>query len=67
MKVLMKKFKLSSKNPQSVKLDVSNTDRAFGAIFGSEITRKYGSDLPDDVYTTGATSRAIIVVPESEA
>ena len=38
MKVLMKKFKLSSKTPQSVKLDVSNTDRAFGAIFGSEIT-----------------------------
>ena len=55
MKVLMKKFKLSSKNPQSVKLDVSNTDRAFGAIFGSEITRKYGSDLPDDVYTVHCT------------
>ena len=51
MKVLMKKFKLSSKNAQSVTLDVSNTDRAFGAIFGSEITRKYGNTLPDDVYT----------------
>ena len=51
MKVLMKKFKLNSKNPQSVNLDVSNTDRAFGAIFGSEITRKYGNSLPDDVYT----------------
>ena len=38
MKVLMKKFKLNSKNPQSVALNVSNTDRAFGAIFGSEIT-----------------------------
>ena len=55
MKVLMKKFKLSSKTPQSVKLEVSNTDRAFGAIFGSEITRKYGSDLPDDVYTVHCT------------
>ena len=55
MKVLMKKFKLSSKTPQSVKLDVSNTDRAFGAIFGSEITRKYGGDLPDDVYTVHCT------------
>ena len=32
-------------------LNVSNVDRAFGAIFGSEITRKYGNDLPDDVYT----------------
>ena len=51
MKVLMKKFKLNSKNPQSVTLNVSNTDRAFGAIFGSEITRKYGSTLPDDVFT----------------
>ena len=51
MKVLMKKFKLSSKNAQSVTLDVSNTDRAFGAIFGSEITRKYGNSLPDDIYT----------------
>ena len=55
MKVLMKKFKLSSKTPQSVKLEVSNTDRAFGAIFGSEITRKYGGDLPDDVYTVHCT------------
>mgnify|MGYP000137874374 CR=1 FL=1 len=51
MKVLMKKFKLGSKAPQSVSLNVSNVDRAFGAIFGSEITRKYGNDLPDDVYT----------------
>ena len=51
MKVLMKKFKLGSKAPQSVSLNVSNVDRAFGAIFGSEITRKYGNSLPDDVYT----------------
>ena len=51
MKVLMKKFKLTSKAPQSVTLNVSNTDRAFGAIFGSEITHKYGDSLPDDVYT----------------
>ena len=51
MKVLMKKFKLNSKAAQSVELNVSNTDRAFGAIFGSEITRKYGNTLPDDVYT----------------
>ena len=51
MKVLMKKFKLNSKAAQSVELNVSNTDRAFGAIFGSEITRKFGSTLPDDVYT----------------
>ena len=29
MKVLMKKFKLGSKAPQSVRLEVSNTDRAW--------------------------------------
>ena len=61
MKVLMKKFKLGSKAPQSVTLNVSNTDRAFGAIFGSEITRKYGSTLPDDVFT------AHCVVPAARA
>ena len=55
MKVLMKKFKLGSKAPQNVSLNVSNVDRAFGAIFGSEITRKYGNDLPDDVYTVHCT------------
>ena len=32
-----------------MKLDVSNTDRAFGTIFGCEITAKrYGNDLPED-------------------
>ena len=51
MRVLMKKFKLGSKNPQSVSVQVSNTDRAFGAIFGSEITRRYGNTLPDDTFT----------------
>jgi glutamate synthase (ferredoxin) len=55
MKVLMKRFKLNSKAPQSVSLTVSNTDRAFGTIFGSEITRKYGTSLPDDVYTVHCT------------
>ncbi len=55
MRVLMKKFKLNSKAPQSVSVNVSNTDRALGAIFGSEITRKYGNTLPDDVFTVSCT------------
>ena len=39
------------KNERSVRLDVSSTDRAFGTIFGSEITRRYGQDkLDDDSY-----------------
>ena len=55
MRVLMKKFRLNSKNPQTVDVAVSNTDRAFGAIFGSEITRKYGNALPDDTFTVRCT------------
>jgi glutamate synthase (NADPH/NADH) large chain len=50
MQVLMKKFRLGGKMPQTVSLPVSNVDRAFGTIFGSEITRKYGSTLPDDSF-----------------
>ena len=55
MRVLMKKFRLNSKNPQTVDVAVSNTDRAFGAIFGSEITRKYGNALSDDTFTVRCT------------
>ena len=55
MRVLMKKFKLGSKSPQSVSVEVSNTDRAFGSIFGSEITRRYGNALPDDTFTVQCT------------
>ena len=31
-------------------VEVGNTDRAFGAILGSEITRKYKNTLPDDAF-----------------
>ena len=31
-------------------MDVSNTDRAFGTILGSEITRRFGDALEDDTY-----------------
>ena len=31
-------------------MDVANTDRAFGTILGSEITRKFGTSLEDDTY-----------------
>ena len=54
MKVLMKKFKksfdLDEPKPMTVKLEVGNTDRAFGTIFGSEITAKFGNTLPDDTF-----------------
>ena len=35
---------------RSIEVDVSNTDRAFGTILGSEITRKLGDDVEEDTY-----------------
>ena len=50
--VLLKELggKLRAKKPGSVSLEVSSTDRAFGTLFGSEITRRYGNSLKDDTY-----------------
>ncbi len=36
------------------RIKVSSTDRAFGSILGSEITRKFGSSLPDDTFVVNA-------------
>ena len=51
--VLMKKFQdaLESGQKRSVELDVGNTDRTFGTMFGSEITKRYGDTLEEDTYT----------------
>ncbi len=53
MKVLLAKLgsALESGQKRSVEVDVSNVDRTFGTIFGSEITRKYPEGLEDDTYT----------------
>ena len=37
---------LKKGEPMHIELKVSSTDRTFGTIFGSEITRLYGSSLP---------------------
>lgn len=52
MSVLMEKLGKSLKNKKSGRLEVqvSSTDRAFGTLFGSEITRQCGNDLPEDSY-----------------
>ncbi len=42
---------LEQKKPASVEVDVTNIDRSFGTIFGSEITKKYNNTLQDDMYT----------------
>ena len=42
---------LKKGKPMHIELKVSSTDRTLGTIFGSEITRLYGSSLSDDTYT----------------
>ncbi len=51
--VLMKKLQgaLDSGQKRSIELDVSNTDRAFGTIFGSEITKRFQDSLAEDTFT----------------
>ena len=51
--VLLKELggRLKAKKPGSVCVSVSSTDRAFGTLFGSEITRRWGNSLKDDTYT----------------
>jgi glutamate synthase (ferredoxin) len=39
----------------TVRLTVSSTNRALGTIFGSEITRIHGNNLPDDTFTIQCT------------
>ncbi len=52
-KVLVKKFAkaLEEGQKRSIEVDVTNTDRAFGTIFGSEITAKYPEGLEEDTFT----------------
>ena len=52
-RVLLKKLKtpLEKKQKKSIDIDVSNTDRAFGTIFGSEITKLHGDTLEEDTFT----------------
>jgi glutamate synthase (NADPH) large chain len=49
-KLLLKKFKLNERHSQKIKVPVSNTDRTFGTILGSEITKKYGTGLNEDTF-----------------
>ena len=52
-KVLIKEFKsaLEKGQKRSIELDVRNTNRAFGTMFGSEITSHYPEGLPEDTFT----------------
>ena len=52
-RILMKRLgaALEDRQKKSIEVDVSNTDRAFGTIFGAEITRRYQDSLDEDTYT----------------
>jgi glutamate synthase (ferredoxin) len=41
---------LETGQKRSLEIDVSNTDRTFGTILGSEITRRFGDTLEEDTY-----------------
>ncbi len=51
-KVLVSKMMpaLEKGESKSVEIEVGNTDRTFGTIFGSEITRRYPDGLDEDTY-----------------
>ncbi len=51
-KVLVKQLlpALEKGQKKSLELDVTNINRTFGTIFGSEITRRYPEGLPEDTY-----------------
>ena len=52
MTVLLKKFKdaLEGGQKKSIQVEVTNTDRSFGTIFGSEITRRHSGGLEEDTF-----------------
>ncbi len=52
MRILMNQLgsALAKKQRKSIEIDVVNTDRSVGTIFGSEITKKYGESLEEDTY-----------------
>lgn len=52
MTVLMKKLKgaLEGGQKKSLAIEVGNTDRSFGTIFGSEITKCYKGGLNEDTF-----------------
>lgn len=51
--VFLKKFKnnLVTGQKKTIEVNVSNTDRALGTIFGAEITRHFDNNLEDDTFT----------------
>ncbi len=51
-KILLKQLDkaIDAGQKRSVEVDVTNTDRAFGTILGSQITKRLGDDVAEDTY-----------------
>ena len=51
-RVLLKELggALETGTPASLTVNVTSTDRAFGTLFGAEITRRHGNNLPEDTF-----------------
>ena len=51
-KVLLKQLEkaISAGQKRSIEVDVTNIDRAFGTILGSEITKRLGDNVEEDTY-----------------
>lgn len=51
-RILLKKLQpaLEKGQKRSIEIDVKNTDRTLGTIFGSEITKRFGDGLEEDTY-----------------
>ena len=64
MRVLLKKLgpALEKGQKKSIEIDVVNTDRSVGTIFGSEITKRYGDALEDDSYLVKCNGAGGIIV-----
>ncbi len=52
-KVLVKKLKgaINSKHKKTIDVDVTNINRSFGTILGSEITKAHGTKMEEDTIT----------------
>lgn len=56
-KILLKKlnFALKDKKKTTIDINVTNTDRTLGTIFGAEITKLYKNSLSEDTFTVKCT------------
>lgn len=55
--VLIKELqeKLDAGEPGKIQVHVKNTDRTFGTMFGSELTRRYPEGVQEDTYQIACT------------